>query len=197
MKQNSSQNFVSLVGFQASEIWMFFSWKIYCRASFEIIFRQKEFPKTSCFFLFSIGFHMVWKNQESWELWLDGFWVNRNSKMQNFLPKIYQKEFQPVKYYLSRISTSRNIPPPPKKKKRKIQFISHFCWLFFNFALKTYGTLKMFLLCAQNNSHIVSSLYVEGHLKQNLSLDFILNFGCFPALQNLGVFFENLLWSKF
>ena len=154
MKQNSSQNFVSLVGFQASEIWMFFSWKIYCRASFEIIFRQKEFPKTSCFFLFSIGFHMVWKNQESWELWLDGFWVNRNSKMQNFLPKIYQKEFQPVKYYLSRISTSRNIPPHQKKEKFSFLAISVDCFLILPSKLMahwrcSYYVLKIILILYQ------------------------------------------------
>ena len=38
--KNSSLNFMSLVGFQASKIWMFF-WKIYHGASLEIIFRQK------------------------------------------------------------------------------------------------------------------------------------------------------------
>ena len=100
----------------------------------------------------------------------------------------YQEEFQPVKYYLSRIITSRNIKLT--KKKCKIQFLSCFCWFFLNFTFKTYGTLKMFLLSAQNNSYIVSSSYVEGHLKQNLSLDFMLNFGWFPALQNLGVFWK-------
>ena len=51
VKQNSSLNFMSFVGFPASEIWTFFL-KIYCRASFEIILRQKEFPKTSCFLIF-------------------------------------------------------------------------------------------------------------------------------------------------
>ena len=38
--KNSSLNFMSSVGLQASKIWMFF-WKIYCRTSFEIIFMQK------------------------------------------------------------------------------------------------------------------------------------------------------------
>ena len=51
----------------------------------------------------------------------------------------YQK-FQHVKYYLSRISISRNI----KLKKCRIQFFSHF-GQFFKIFLKTYGTLKMFL----------------------------------------------------
>ena len=38
--KNSILIFMSLVGFQASKIWMLF-WKIYCEASLEIIFRQK------------------------------------------------------------------------------------------------------------------------------------------------------------
>ena len=25
---------------------------------------------------------MIWKNQESWEIWLDEFWDNRHSNMQ-------------------------------------------------------------------------------------------------------------------
>ena len=68
-------------------------------------------------------------------------------------------------------------------------------WLFllilFKFCLQNlwyFQDFKMFLLSVQNNSYIVSSSYVEGYLKQNLSLDFMLNFGWFPALQNLGVF---------
>ena len=117
-------------------------------------------------------------------------------KCKTFYQKFIRRSFNLLSIIFPGLALQEIYPPPPQKK-RKIQFFSHFCWLFFNFALKTYGTLKMFLLRAQNNSHIVSSLYVEGHLKQNLSLDFILNFGCFPALQNLGVFFENLLWSKF
>ena len=38
VQKNSSLNFMSPVGFQASEVWMFF-YKIYCAASLEIIFR--------------------------------------------------------------------------------------------------------------------------------------------------------------
>ena len=50
-EKKSSLNFMSSVGFQASKIWMFF-WKIYCKASFKIIFRQKKFPKFPCFWIF-------------------------------------------------------------------------------------------------------------------------------------------------
>ena len=32
---------------------------------------------------------MVWKNQESWELWLDGLWGNRHSKMQKNSANIF------------------------------------------------------------------------------------------------------------
>ena len=34
-------------------------------------------------FDFLTAFHNFWKNQESCESWLVGFWVNRHSKMQN------------------------------------------------------------------------------------------------------------------
>ena len=34
-------------------------------------------------FEFLIVFHMIWKNQESRELWLDGCWGNRHSKIPN------------------------------------------------------------------------------------------------------------------
>ena len=32
--------------------------------------------------------------------------------------------------------------------------------------LKTYGTLKMFLLSAQNNFYVILSSYVEGQVKK-------------------------------
>ena len=38
---------------------------------------------------FVIVFHLIMKNQESWELWLDGFWGNRHSKMPNISAKIF------------------------------------------------------------------------------------------------------------
>ena len=59
--KNPSLNFMSLGGFQAFKIWIF--WKIYCGASFEIIFRQKSFPKDFLFLDFVIVFYMIWKNQ--------------------------------------------------------------------------------------------------------------------------------------
>ena len=64
-------------------------------------------------------------------------------------------------------------------KKCKVQKIVKFSFLAFsadffsNFVLTTYGTLKMFLLSAQNNFDIISSLCVEGHVKKNSSLNFV------------------------
>ena len=42
-----------------------------------------------------------------------------------------------------------------------------------NFALKTTGILKMFLLSAQNNFYVILSSYVEGYVKKNSSLSFM------------------------
>ena len=81
VQKNSSLNFLSLVGFQASKIWMFF-WKISCKASLEIIFRQKYFPRAPCFFIFWQSSIWPGRIQESCESWLVGFGVNICSKMQ-------------------------------------------------------------------------------------------------------------------
>ena len=102
---------------------------------FENHLQAEIVPGSPLFFDFLTVFHMIWKNQESWEIWLDGFWVGRRSKMQKLSAKnsflhfwaaimdllitlkyqfllfliAYLEEFQSVKYYLSRISTSRSI----------------------------------------------------------------------------------------
>ena len=57
------KNFVSSVGFQVSEIWMFFGESFFI-AILEIIFKQKQFLRVSLFFSFLTVFHMVWKKQE-------------------------------------------------------------------------------------------------------------------------------------
>ena len=79
-------------------------------------------------------FHMIWRNQESFESWLVGLWVRRHSKMQknsanNFFAflschygstsyfeiliftfsNIIPQKFQPVKYYFSRVSSFRKM----------------------------------------------------------------------------------------
>ena len=69
--------------------------KPFCGASLEIIFKQKQFHRASFFLFlfffldFLMVFHMVWKNQRSWELWLDGFWGNRHLKIKKISAKIF------------------------------------------------------------------------------------------------------------
>ena len=41
-----------------------------------------------------IVFHKVWKNQESWEPWVVGFWVNRHTKnAKNFCKQCFLEHF--------------------------------------------------------------------------------------------------------
>ena len=71
-----------MVSFQASKICMFFSGK------FTLMQVLKSFP----FLDFVIVFHLVWKNQESWEVWLDGsvtFFPNRKNLYVNFSSLIF------------------------------------------------------------------------------------------------------------
>ena len=78
--------------------------------------------------------------------------------------------------------------------QHKIQFFSLSCH-FLIFAFKTYVSLKKFLLSAQDSFYIILSSYVEGHVKKIKSEFHV--FGWFPGLQNLEVFLEKLLRSKF
>ena len=55
--------------------------------------------------------------------------------------------------------------------------------LFLNFALKTYGTLKMFLLNTENNFVTIFSSCVEGHVKKNSIMNFMSSVG-FQASKN-------------
>ena len=59
----------------------------------------------------------------------------------------------------------------------------------FDFALKTYCTLKLFLLSAQNNFHFSLSSYVEGYVKKEFKSAFCV-FGWLPGLQNLDIFWN-------
>ena len=123
VKKNTSLNFMSFVGFQASKMCTLF-WKIYWRASFEINLGRNNSLKPPVFGFWDI-LPLVFKNQESWELWLDRFWGNRHSfknaktSTDNFFFRFwttitdlltalkywilffllsYLEEFQPVKY---------------------------------------------------------------------------------------------------
>ena len=116
VKQNSSLNFMSLVGFPASEIWMFFFWKFTAEQVLKLFWDRKNSLKPPVFD-FPIGFHMACKNQESWDLWLVGFWVNRNSKMKKFWIIISSK---PQKFCTIDKKWPRNIHAKLHKKVFKI-----------------------------------------------------------------------------
>ena len=98
----------------------------------------------------------------SWVLGLIGI---QKSKILNVAFLIsYQEHFQPDKYCLSRISTSRIIISK-NIKFNLLAFPAYF--LFLISAFKTYASLKRFLLSAQDNCYIILSSYVEGHVKKN------------------------------
>ena len=101
----------------------------------------------------------------------------------------YQEKFQPVKCYLSRIRTSRKTEP---KKLSKFSFLVFSTDFFLSFALNTYVTLNMFLLSIQTNFYIILSLYVEGLMKKNSSLSFILSV-CFQA-SKIWMFFGKIYY---
>ena len=129
----------------------------FCRVSFEIIFTQKQLPRAPCFQIlkYYIFFFLI----------------------------SYQEQFQPVKYYLSKSNTSRNV-----KLKILLKFSFLVFWLIsFSSALNTYGTLKMSLLSIQTLSYIIVSSYIEASMKK-LQFEFHV-FSSFPGLQNLDVFF--------
>ena len=173
-------------------------------------FHAEIIPWSPMFLDFLTTFHMVWKNQQSFESWLVWLWVSRHLKTPKIKPTIFlflschygftnyfeilnflfliscQEEFQPVKYYLSRISTSKIW----SSKNCKIQFFSLFDWFFKNFAFETYGILKMFLFSAQNNFYITLSSYVEGHMKKSSNLSFM-SLVCFQASKVWMFFWKN------
>ena len=113
---------------------------------------QAELITWSPMFLdFRTVFHIFWKNQESCESWLVEFWVSRHSKIKKKLVNFffwflsyhygftkwfeililvflsYLEELQPVKYYLSRISTSRNIKLRKLQNSVLAEFLKNFC----------------------------------------------------------------------
>ena len=95
VQKNSSMNFMSSIGFQTSKIWMFLFfvelvWKLFSGRSCSL--------EPPVFWFYNNQFHMVWKNQSSWEIGLDGFWGNRHSKMQKkkFCWQIFFLHFEPL-----------------------------------------------------------------------------------------------------
>ena len=60
----------------------------------------------------------------------------------------------------------------------------------FKIVPSNYCNLKMFLLSAQNNFHVILSSYVEEHVKNKLKSEFHVC-SSFPGFENLVVFLEN------
>ena len=82
VQKNSTLNFMSLVGFQASKIWTFFFGKFFMELfwkSFSGRNSSLEFPGV---FLFSSSFPYDLLALRVLRDWLDGFWGNRHSEMQ-------------------------------------------------------------------------------------------------------------------
>ena len=79
VKKKSSLNFMSSVGFQASKMWTFL-WKFIVELVWKSFLGRNNSLESPVFSYFLTVFHMVWKNQESCESWLVGFWVSRYSK---------------------------------------------------------------------------------------------------------------------
>ena len=97
----------------------FFKENLLC-SKFGNYFPAEIIPKSPLFLDFLKVFHMVWKNQESGETWLVGFWVCRCWKMQSisankvflgflciFEPPlwIYNIPWN-IKFFLSNVATS-------------------------------------------------------------------------------------------
>ena len=57
---------MSLIGFQASKIWMFFG-KFTVFSKFTIYFQAEIKPQSLLFLDFVIVFHIILKNQKNWE----------------------------------------------------------------------------------------------------------------------------------
>ena len=73
--------------------------------------------------------------------------------------------------------------PDKAQKIVKFSFLAFLADFFLNFALKTCGTLKMFLFKAENNIYIILSSYVKGYVKPKFHV-----FSWFHGLQNLDIF---------
>ena len=123
VKKKSRESFISLVGFQPPK-----SGYLFGKFTAEQVLKSfscRNIPCNPLFLDFLIVFYMFWKNQESWEPWSVGFWVNKNSKMQKnsamFLSLTGQygftNNFEILNFIfsniipggVSKISTSRNI----------------------------------------------------------------------------------------
>ena len=84
MQKNSSLDFMSLVGFQASKIWIFFG-KLTAKLVWESFSGGNNSLEPTIFDFLTV-FHMVWKSCESC---LVGFGVSDVQKSKKFRPTIF------------------------------------------------------------------------------------------------------------
>ena len=82
--------------------------------------------------------------------------------------------------------------PDKAQKFVKFSFLSFSADIFLNFLLKTCGTLKMFLLSAQNNLYIKLSSYVKDYVKSEFHVS-----SWFPCLQNLDIIWKTYCRASF
>ena len=101
----------------------------------------------------------------------------------------YQEKLQPVKCYLSRIRTSRKTEP---KKLSKFSFLVFSTDFFFEFCPQHLCHFEYVLIKYPNQFLYYISLYVEGLMKKNSSLSFILSV-CFQA-SKIWMFFGKIYY---
>ena len=100
-----------------------------------------------------------------------GWWLSDecDTHLMQVSWQLLLEKFQPVKYYLSRTSTSRKI----KLKNCKLSFLVFSFNFILNFSFKTYGTLKRFQLSTYTNFCILLSSCAEQPVEKNSSLNFM------------------------
>ena len=71
------------------------------RSKFWNHFQAEIIPESLLFLDIVIVLHLVLQNQESWELWLDGFWGNRHSKKRKISGRIFFHFWAAIMYLLT------------------------------------------------------------------------------------------------
>ena len=95
-KKKSSLNFISLVGFQASKIWMcFFLAKFTAEQQVLKLFSGRSNSLEPPVFRFSNSLPYDLEESNSWEPSLVAFWVNRHWKMQQLSADNFFCVFEP------------------------------------------------------------------------------------------------------
>ena len=137
-------------------------------------FQVEKIPWSPMFLDFLIVFRMVWKNQMSCESWLVGLEGIQKCQIFQLIISLHfwgvSNYFEISNFVFSDIfswggSVCKILTLYKAQKIVKFRFLP-FQLIFLKFGLKTYGTLKVFLLSAQNNFHITLTSYLEEHKKK-------------------------------